>query len=164
MPGGLGGPTQYSILNTVPLDPNPRPLNIIGSGQRCWQICQGALVGPLNTQYSILDPGTLPRDIPASWLNCLRERFFLYLYFYICIIYLLYFFCIPLSLFLGIPLFPDLYLYVASIYTIMYFLRLWKSGRAEADFVGGISIYYLLFQQMKFREGKGWFCRRNINL
>ena len=42
MPGGLGGPTQYSILNTVPLDPNPRPLNIFGSGQRCWQICQGA--------------------------------------------------------------------------------------------------------------------------
>ena len=86
------------------------------------------------------------------------------LYLYICIIYLLYFFCIPLSLFLGIPLFPDLYLYVASIYTIMYFLRLWKSGRAEADFVGGISIYNLLFQQMKFREGKGWFCRRNTNL
>ena len=42
MPGGLGGPTQYSILNTVPLDLNPRTLNIIGLGQRCWRICQGA--------------------------------------------------------------------------------------------------------------------------
>ena len=29
IPGGLGGPTQYSILNTLPLDPNPRTLTMI---------------------------------------------------------------------------------------------------------------------------------------
>ena len=58
----LGGPTQYSILNTLPLDPNPRTLRInitVGLGQRCCQIYQGAWVGPLNTQYSILYPWTL---------------------------------------------------------------------------------------------------------
>ena len=43
MPGGLGGPTQYSILDPGTL--TPRTLGIIitvGLGQRCWQICQGA--------------------------------------------------------------------------------------------------------------------------
>ena len=29
IPGGLGGPTQYSILNTLPLDRNPRTQGII---------------------------------------------------------------------------------------------------------------------------------------
>ena len=29
IPGGLGGPTQYSILYTLPLDPDPRTLGII---------------------------------------------------------------------------------------------------------------------------------------
>ena len=71
MPGGLGGPTQYSILNTLPLDLNPRPLNIIELGQRCCQICQGALVGPLNTQYSILYPWTLTPD-PKTSLGWVR--------------------------------------------------------------------------------------------
>ena len=45
IPGGLGGSTQYSILNTLPLDPNPRTLGInttVGLGQRCCQIYQGA--------------------------------------------------------------------------------------------------------------------------
>ena len=61
----LGGPTQYSILNTVPLDPNPRTLRInitVGLGPRCCQIYQGNWVGPLNTQYSILYPCTLTRE------------------------------------------------------------------------------------------------------
>ena len=31
---------------------------------------------------------------------------------------------------------------------------IWKSGRAEADFGGGISINNLLFQIMKIKEGK----------
>ena len=65
IPGGLGGPTQYSILNTLPLDPNPRNLGInitVGLGQMCCQIYQGAKVGPLpgsplNTQYITLALG-----------------------------------------------------------------------------------------------------------
>ena len=48
--------------------------------------------------------------------------------------------------------------------SIIYYFIKWKSGRAKADFVGGISIYYLLFQIMKIREGRGWFCQRNVNL
>ena len=69
IPGGLGEPTQYSILNTLPLDPNPRTLSIIvtvGLGQRCCQIYQGAEVGQLDIQYSILYPWTLT---PEPWAS-----------------------------------------------------------------------------------------------
>ena len=46
-----------TILNTQPLDPNPRTLSIITVG--LGHIYQGAQVVPLNTQYSILYPWTL---------------------------------------------------------------------------------------------------------
>ena len=39
--------------------------------------------------------------------------------------------------------------------SIIYYFRLCKSGRAEAYFGGGMSIYNLLFQIMKIREGRG---------
>ena len=47
--------------------------------------------------------------------------------------------------------------------SIIYYFKIRKSGRAEADFGGGISIFNLLFQIMKIREGRGWFWWRSIN-
>jgi hypothetical protein len=34
------------------------------------------------------------------------------------------------------------------------------TGRAEADFGGGMSVYNLLFENKKIREGRGQFWRR----
>ena len=61
-PGGLDGPTQYSILNTLPLEPNPRNLGIIidvGLGVRgAVRYTRGSRWSHsiLNTQYFTLGP------------------------------------------------------------------------------------------------------------
>ena len=55
IPGGPGGPTQYSILNTLPLDPNPNPKHHYHCrvGSEVLSDIPGGLGGP--TQYSILN-------------------------------------------------------------------------------------------------------------
>ena len=43
-----------------------------------------------------------------------------------------------------------------SIYNdIIYYFKIWKSVRAKADFGGGASIYNLLFKDTEIGEGKG---------
>ena len=39
--------------------------------------------------------------------------------------------------------------------SIIYYFKIWKSGRAKADFGGGASIYNLLFKDTEIGEGKG---------
>ena len=43
--------------------------------------------------------------------------------------------------------------------SIIYYFKLRKSGKAKADFGGGVSIYNLLFQDMEIREAKADFGR-----